>query len=123
MVHSLLADVVLILHLAFILFVVAGGLLVLRFPRVAIAHIPAVLWGIFIELTGGICPLTPMENRLRHMAGESGYSGGFIEHYLMPVIYPHGLTRDIQFVLAGVVIIVNLAAYGLLIYCSRKRRD
>jgi len=122
-VHSLLADVVLILHLAFILFVVAGGLLVLRFPRVAIAHIPAVLWGIFIELTGGICPLTPMENRLRHMAGESGYSGGFIEHYLMPVIYPHGLTRDIQFVLAGVVIIVNLAAYGLLIYCSRKRRD
>jgi len=121
--HSLLADVVLILHLAFILFVVAGGLLVLRFPWVAIAHIPAVLWGIYIELSGGICPLTPMENRLRHMAGESGYSGGFIEHYLMPVIYPHGLTRDIQFVLAGVVIIVNLAAYGLLIYCSRKRRD
>ena len=121
--HSLLADVVLILHLAFILFVVAGGLLVLRFPWVAIAHIPAVLWGIYIELSGGICPLTPMENRLRHMAGESGYSGGFIEHYLMPVIYPHGLTRDIQFVLAGVAIIVNLAAYGLLIYCSRKRRD
>ena len=113
---GLFADAVLVLHLAFIVFVVAGGLLVWRFPWVAIAHIPAVLWGIYIELSGNICPLTPIENRLRHMAGETGYTGGFIEHYLMPVIYPHGLTREIQFVLAGLVIIVNLSAYGWLIY-------
>lgn len=121
MTYSLLADIVLVLHLTFILFVVLGGLLVLRFPLVAIAHIPAALWGIFIELTGGICPLTPLENRLRHMAGETGYTGDFIEHYLMPVIYPHGLTREIQFVLAGVVIGINLAVYSWLIY--RRKRD
>jgi len=116
MMPGLFADAVLVLHLAFIVFVVAGGLLVWRFPWVATAHIPAVLWGIYIELSGNICPLTPIENRLRHMAGETGYTGGFIEHYLMPAIYPHGLTREIQFVLASVVIIVNLSAYGWLIY-------
>jgi len=121
---GLFADAVLVLHLAFIVFVVAGGLLVWRFPRVAAAHIPAVLWGIYIELSGNICPLTPIENRLRHMVGETGYTGGFIEHYLMPMIYPHGLTREIQYVLAGVVIIVNLSAYGWLIYrrLGRNRR-
>ena len=124
MMPGLFADAVLVLHLAFIVFVVAGGLLVWRFPWVAIAHIPAVLWGIYIELSGNICPLTPIENRLRHMAGETGYTGGFIEHYLMPAIYPHGLTREIQFVLASVVIIVNLSAYGWLIYrrLGRNRR-
>jgi hypothetical protein len=127
MLLGLLADAVLVLHLGFILFVVMGGLLVARFPRIAIAHIPAVLWGIYIELSGRICPLTPFENRLRHMAGETGYEGGFIEHYLMPVIYPHGLTRETQFVLAGAVILVNLSVYGWMIYGwhkrSRKRQD
>jgi hypothetical protein len=118
--YSLLADIVLVLHLAFILFVVLGGLLVLRYPLLAIAHIPAALWGAVIELTGGVCPLTPLEKRLRDLAGEKGYEGDFIEHYLMPVIYPHGLTRDTQFILAAVVIGINLAVYGWLIY-RRKR--
>src|SRR5690606_21602726 len=105
-----------VLHLLFIVFVVLGGLLVLRWHWLAIAHIPAALWGAVIGLTGDTCPLTPLENRLRHLAGETGYQGGFIEHYLMPVIYPHGLTRDIQFILGGIVIGINLAVYGWLMY-------
>lgn len=121
MIYGLLADGVLVLHLAFILFVVLGGLLVLRWHWLAIAHLPAAVWGAFIELTGSDCPLTAVENNLRIKAGEGGYAGGFIEHYLMPVIYPAGLTRDIQFVLAGVVIVVNLAVYGWLIYQRKKR--
>lgn len=121
MLYRLLADGVLVLHLLFILFVVLGGLLVLRFPRLAFLHVPAAIWGAFIELAGSACPLTSVENSLRLKAGESGYSEGFIEHYLMPVIYPQGLTRDIQFVLAGVVIGINLAIYGWLIYRRRKR--
>lgn len=121
MLYRLLADGVLVLHLLFILFVVLGGLLVLRFPQLAFLHVPAAIWGAFIELAGSACPLTSVENSLRLKAGESGYSEGFIEHYLMPVIYPQGLTRDIQFVLAGVVIGINLAIYGWLIYRRRKR--
>lgn len=121
MIYGLLADGVLVLHLAFILFVVLGGLLVLRWHWLAIAHIPAAVWGAYIELAGSDCPLTAVENNLRIKAGEGGYAGGFIEHYLMPVIYPAGLTRDIQFVLAGVVIGVNLAVYGWLIYQRKKR--
>lgn len=121
MLYRLLADGVLVLHLLFILFVVLGGLLVLRFPRLAFLHVPAAIWGAFIELAGSACPLTSVENSLRLKAGESGYSEGFIEHYLMPVIYPQGLTRDIQFILAGVVIGINLAIYGWLIYRRRKR--
>ena len=122
MLYRLLADGVLVLHLLFILFVVLGGLLVLRFPGLVFFHIPAAIWGAFIELTGSACPLTSVENSLRLQAGGSGYSEGFIEHYLMPVIYPHGLTRDIQFVLAGLVIGINLAIYGWLIYRRRKRK-
>lgn len=120
MMYGLLADGVLVLHLLFIVFVVAGGLLVLRWPRLALAHVPAVVWGVWIELSGNDCPLTGIENSLRLKAGESGYSGGFIEHYLMPVIYPQGLTRELQYLLAAGVVIINLAIYGWLIY-RRKR--
>lgn len=116
MIYRLLADFVLILHFLFIVFVVFGGLLVFRFPRIALAHIPAACWGTFIELTGGLCPLTGMEVRLRQIAGDAGYSGSFIEYYILPIIYPAGLTRDIQFSLAGVVILINIVIYGIILY-------
>jgi len=108
---GLLADGVLVLHLAFILFVMLGGLLVLRWPRVAWLHVPAVLWGIYVELSGRLCPLTPLENSLREAAGQAGYSGGFIEHYVTAVIYPDGLSRGIQMVLATIVVLVNGLVY------------
>jgi len=116
MIYRFLADSVLVLHLLFIGFVIFGGLLVLRSPWIALAHIPAACWGAFIELTGGLCPLTVMEVGLRRIAGDAGYSGSFVEHYLLPVIYPAGLTRDIQFGLAGMVILINVAIYGQLVY-------
>lgn len=90
---------------------VAGGLLVLRWPRVAYLHIPAAIWGVAIELAGGICPLTPLENSLRQQAGGTGYSGGFIEHYILPILYPASLTRNIQLVLGALVLVVNVAIY------------
>lgn len=116
MIYRFLADSVLILHLLFIGFVVFGGLFALRSPWIALAHLPAACWGAFIELTGRLCPLTLLEVGLRQTAGYAGYSGSFIEHYLLPVIYPAGLTRDIQFCLAGFVILINVAIYGVLVY-------
>jgi hypothetical protein len=115
----ILADAVLVLHLAFIAFVALGGLLVLRAPWLAWLHVPAALWGAGIAFLGGICPLTPLENRLRVLGGESGYGGGFIEHYLTALIYPTGLTRGIQAALGALVIAVNLAVYLRLL---RRRR-
>ncbi len=112
MLSRVAADVVVVLHLAFILFVVAGGLLVLRWPRVAWLHLPAAVWGALIELAGWVCPLTPLEQRLRLAAGQEGYTGGFIENYLIPVIYPAGLTRTVQIVLGLVVVAINVGVYG-----------
>jgi len=109
------ADLVLVVHLAFILFVLLGGWLVLRLPWVAWLHLPAALWGAIIELTGGICPLTPLENRLRIASGSDGYDGSFIERYLMPVIYPSTMTRPIQILLGLTVILVNAVFYCALI--------
>ncbi|WP_031438231.1 DUF2784 domain-containing protein [Methylobacter tundripaludum] len=116
MIYRFLADSVLVLHLLFIGFVIFGGLLARRSPWIALAHIPAACWGAFIELTGGLCPLTVMEVGLRRIAGDAGYSGSFVEHYLLPVIYPAGLTRDIQFGLAGLVVLINVVIYGRLVY-------
>ncbi|TAH42896.1 MAG: DUF2784 domain-containing protein [Betaproteobacteria bacterium] len=121
MFHRLAADAVLLLHLAFILFVLLGGLLALRWRWAPLAHLPAAAWGVFIELSGGLCPLTPLENRLRAAAGQAGYEGGFVAHYLLPVIYPAGLTHDMQFVLAFVVAAVNAAAYAW-VWRRRSRR-
>lgn len=118
--YRLLADALLLAHLLFIVFVVLGGGLVLRWPRLALLHLPAACWGAFIELSGGICPLTPLENAWRQAAGEAGYAGSFTEHYLLPIIYPLGLTREIQFVLAAVVIVVNLGVYGWLFQRWRR---
>jgi len=120
MFFKLAADSVVLLHFAFILLVVLGGLVVLRWPRFMWLHMPAAVWGAFIELTGRVCPLTPLENRLRIAAGETGYSGGFIEEYLIPVVYPDGLTRWVQISLGVGVIAVNVIFYGLLV--ARRRR-
>jgi hypothetical protein len=119
LIHRALADLVLGLHLVFVLFVVLGGLLVLEWPRFAWLHIPAAIWGVLIEFTGWICPLTPLENSLRARGGEAGYSGGFIEHYIQPLLYPAGLTRSTQVVLGSVVLLLNLTAYGIAL--SRMR--
>lgn len=117
--YPLLADAVIVAHLLFIAFVVGGGLLVLRRPSVFWVHLPAALWGVFIEMTGWVCPLTPLENYLRRLGGESAYSGGFIEQYILPVIYPSNLTAATQYVLGGLVIVINLMIYA---YVIRKRR-
>ncbi len=109
---ALLADLVVAAHFLFVLFVVLGGLLVLRWPRVAYLHIPAAIWGAAIEFLGWICPLTPLEHWLRRRSGGAGYSGGFIEHYILPVLYPSALTREIQLILGFLVIAVNLGIYG-----------
>lgn len=123
MIYRLLADAVLILHLLFVLFVVLGALLVLRRPFLAWIHIPAAIWGVFIEYSGRICPLTPLENSLRASGGEAGYAGGFVEHYLLRTLYPEGLTRGTQAVLGTLVLVVNLAAYAALaLRMSRRQR-
>ncbi|AQV96001.1 DUF2784 domain-containing protein [Cupriavidus necator] len=108
-----LADLVVIAHGLFIVFVVAGGLLVLRWPRVAWLHLPAAVWGVLIEWSGWVCPLTPLENMLRQAAGQAGYSGGFVERHLLPMIYPAGLTPAVQLWLGAVVLVVNVAVYAL----------
>lgn len=112
MIYRLLADAVLLVHLAFIVFVVSGGLLLRRWPRLAWLHVPAVLWGVGIELSGAICPLTPLENTLRRLGGEAGYAGGFVENYLLPIVYPPGLTRQWQIALGLGVAALNVAAYA-----------
>jgi uncharacterized protein DUF2784 len=106
------------LHFIFVLFVVLGGLLALRWPRVVYFHIPAAVWGAAIEFAGWVCPLTPLEHWLRVQAGGAGYSGGFVEHYILPLLYPSALTRTIQVLLGLSVLAVNVAIYGYLI----KRR-
>jgi len=120
-IYRFLADAVLVLHLGFILFVVLGGLVVLRAPWLAWLHLPAVVWGVLIEVFGWICPLTPLENRLRALGGEGGYAGGFIEHYLTALIYPAGLTRSMQVALGVIVIAINLVIYIRLLTRRRGR--
>jgi Protein of Unknown function (DUF2784) len=115
-----LADLVVVVHSLFVLFVIFGGLLALRWWRVIYLHLPAVVWGAFIEFAGGICPLTPLENSLRRSAGLAGYEGGFVEHYILPVLYPAGLTRNIQLVLGTIVVAINLAIYSLVMRRRRK---
>lgn len=115
MAYRLLADLVVGIHALFVVFVVAGGLLALRWPWVTAVHLPAAIWGALIELGGWVCPLTPLEKALRSAAGQAGYQGGFIEHYLLPALYPAGLTRGVQLALGSLVIAVNLAVYAALI--------
>jgi hypothetical protein len=113
--YRLLANAVVGFHGLFIVFVVSGGVLALHRHWIAAIHIPCAAWGILIEYRGWICPLTPLENSLRARAGQEGYSGGFIEHYLVPAIYPSGLTPRIQYVLGTAVLVVNVLVYAVLI--------
>jgi hypothetical protein len=123
MVYRILADLVVGVHALFVAFVVIGGLLALRWPWVAALHLPAAVWGALIEFQGWICPLTPLEKSLRAAAGEAGYPGGFIDHYLLPALYPAGLTRGVQLALGSAVIVVNLLVYGIvLLRVTRERR-
>lgn len=117
--YRLLADLVVVVHLAFVAFVVAGGLLVLRWPRLAWAHVPAAAWGALIEFAGWVCPLTPLENDLRRLGGEGGYGGGFVERYLVGVLYPGGLTRAHQVALGLLVLAINGLVYWRLWRRSR----
>ena len=113
MVYRALADVVVVIHLVFILFVIAGGLLALRWRWAPFLHLPAAFWGVFIEVSGRVCPLTPLENALRRAAGSSGYSGGFIEQYLVPIVYPSALSHAAQLLLAGLVVLANALVYSV----------
>ena len=114
-----LADLLVLFHVGFVLFVVLGGLLVLRWPRLAWVHLPAAAWGAWVEFSSTVCPLTPLENRFRLLGGEAGYSGGFISHYILPVLYPAGLNPRVEIVLGVFVVLLNAAVYATL---WRRRR-
>ena len=120
MLSRALADLVLVVHLAFVLFVVLGGLLALRWPRVAWAHAPVAIYGATIEFVGFVCPLTPLEVWLRRRGGEAGYEGGFVEHYVTAALYPSGLTREVQVALGVAVLALNAVVYAA--YAKRRRR-
>jgi len=122
MTNRILADVLLILHLSFIIFAVSGSFLAIRWPRLVWIHIPAVVWAALIALLGGICPLTELENDLRHSAGMAGYSDGFVGSLLVPLIYPQGLTRALQIGLGMAVVLLNGIGYGLLFWRRRTAR-
>ncbi len=121
MAYQLLADLVVALHFAFIVFGLLGGLLALWQKWVAFIHIPAATWGSLIVIQGWICPLTPLENYLRMEAGAGGYSGGFIAHYIAPIIYPDGLTRDLQVNLGFIALGINIAIYSYVVYRRRQK--
>ena len=118
--YRLLADLVVILHLAFLLFTVLGGLVVLRWRWFPWIHLPAAIWGGFVEVTGRVCPLTVLENWLRLAGGGPGYERDFIERYVVPIVYPPGLTREIQLALGALLIVVNGAIYMIAWRCRTK---
>lgn len=123
MLYRALADTLVVLHLGFVLFAVAGGLLVLKWRRVMWVHLPAAAWGVLIEFAAWICPLTPLENWLRAEAGDAGYADGFIEHYLLPVLYPAGLSRNVQIALGLLTLAVNVAVYSYVFWRHRQLRS
>lgn len=122
LIYSILADIVIFVHFLFIIFVVLGGLLVVKWSWIKFIHIPAAIWGALIEIQSWVCPLTPLEVRFKMKAGESIYEGGFIEHYIMPIIYPPGINRKMQIILATVVIVINLGIYSWILYNSKKNK-
>ena len=121
MIWGVLAEVVVVLHFCFVLFVLFGGALALRWPKVAWIHLPAAAWGALISFAGWICPLTPLEKWLRRQGGAAGYEGGFVEHYILPVLYPRGLTPGIQVALGVIVVLLNLLIYRHVYRQSRRR--
>ena len=112
MIYQLAASGLVIIHLAFVMFVIFGAVLTLRWPRLIGFHLAAIVWGVLIEFTGAICPLTPLEVQLRQLGGVAGYQGGFIDHYVLAALYPSGLTRGIQIGLGFVVLVLNAVAYA-----------
>lgn len=122
MLVRLAADALVLVHAGFVVFVLFGGLLALRDIRWAAVHLPAAIWGFLVEAQGWFCPLTTWENDLRHAAGQAGYDGGFVEHYVIPVLYPAGLTRDLQVTLAVLVVVVNVGVYGCVLWRRRAVR-
>ena len=123
MIPRLLADAVVLLHLVFIVFALAGGVLVLFRGYIAWLHLPAVAWAAYAEFTATICPLTPLENSLRKQAGQEGYDGGFVEHYLIPLIYPAALTPRLQMLIGAIVVAVNVAVYAVALWRRSGRRS
>ena len=121
MLYHWLADLIVVAHLTFVVFVLVGGFVALRWPWIAWLHVPAAGWGVLVEWSGRICPITPLEQHLRMRAGEAGYYGGFIDHYLLRTLYPAGLTRGVQWELGTLALLVNLIAYTLL--ATRGRRS
>lgn len=121
MTARLAADALVLLHLLFILFVVLGGLLVAWRGWIAWVHLPAAAWGAWAEFSGVICPVTPLENHYRRVAGQTGYPGGFVEHYLIPLVYPDGLTPEIQRWLGALVIAINVAIYLAVLLALRRQ--
>ncbi|MCG8295144.1 DUF2784 domain-containing protein [Pseudomonas entomophila] len=121
MLYRLAADTLVLFHLSFILLVLFGGLLALKHRRALFIHLPALAWGLAVEGLHLECPLTAWENRLRAAAGDSGYPGGFVEHYIWPVIYPAGLTPQIQLWLGTFVLLLNLGIYGYVLWCLARR--
>lgn len=119
--YRLSADLVLVVHFGFVLFVLFGSLLVLKWPRLAWLHLPAVIWGAFVEFSGWVCPLTPLENWLRFEGGEAGYAGDFIIRHMAAILYPEALTRELQIVFGTAVVVVNLLIYGRL-WLTRRRQ-
>jgi hypothetical protein len=123
MAYDLLADLVVLIHFLFVLFSLLGALLVMRWRKMMWLHLPAALWAAGVEFSGRICPLTPLENWLRIRGGGSSYAGGFVGHYLLPLLYPAGLTRDVQIILGAIVVGINIGIYGYVIFLRKSRTD
>lgn len=121
MTYRILADLVVLVHIAFVIFAIAGGLLALRWRWVVGLHLPAAAWAAMIEFAGWVCPLTPLENHFRALAGESTYDRGFVAHYILPILYPGQLTRDIQIGFGLLVLVINAAIYWRLAQKRRRR--
>lgn len=122
-IYLILAELTVLLHFLFVVFVAIGALLLLRWPKLIWLHLPALFWGIYIQFSGGYCPLTPLEKTFRQLAGMQGYEGGFVNHYLIPIIYPPGLTHEMQIMIGIGLIVLNVLIYAVLIYRHRQRSD
>ncbi|MEN8130055.1 MAG: DUF2784 domain-containing protein [Pseudomonadota bacterium] len=120
--YRFLADILVLLHIGFVVFAVAGGLLALRWQFVIWWHLPAACWAVFVQTSRGYCPLTSWENRLRVLGGQAGYQASFVDHYLLPILYPPGLTRELEVLLGIVVLVINIGVYGWLLRRLRSAR-
>ena len=121
--YQLLADLVVLVHVAFVVFAILGGLLAARWRRLVWIHLPAVIWAVIVEVFGWVCPLTPLENWLRRRGGQAGYPSDFIAHYILPVLYPEELSREVQITLGAFVLLINLSVYTWIFRCKKTSRN